>query len=439
MTDQEFERELNDMMTSDGTSKKIKKKRKKFWSKWSKKRRIITGVAAAAVTLFVVSQAFGGNKDTGMPVVTTTLAKGDIQEKLSISGPVSGTDSAEVVSKLHAKILEILVKEGDQVEVGQVLARLEQTDVEKEVDIAQNAYDLALANQEEAQRQAENGYAKALQDQAACQADYERKALLHQSGDVPLVDLEAAKNAWEDAKRQVSSFTLEKGRAVANKSYSLQVKNAEFELEQKKKQLTETEIISPIAGTVVRVNSRVGRFADMVDDDKPLFAIDNLEKLEMRIKVSEYSIGKVKEGQPVQISADILDGKEEEGIITAISPTGEEKGGGSSERVIPITVQISSADTGLIAGITAKAEIILNEAYDTWVVPVSAVIQKPDGLYIATVENQIIKMIPVETGVESDIQIEVKGEGLKEGLSYLATPDISMEDGTPVTVAPVQQ
>ena len=89
---------------------------------------------------------------------------------------------------------------------------------------------------------------------------------------------------------------------------------------------------SPIDGTVVRVNSRVGRFADMVDDDKPLFAIDNLDNLEMKISVSEYSIGKVKLGQEAEITADILNGQTERGVITAISPTGEEKGGGSTER-----------------------------------------------------------------------------------------------------------
>ena len=189
---------------------------------------------------------------------------------------------------------------------------------------------------------------------------------------------------------------------------------------------------SPIAGTVVRVNSRVGRFADTVDDDKPLFAVDTLDRLEMKISVSEYSIGKVALGQKAEITADILDGAVEEGIVTAISPTGEEKGGGSTERVIPTTIQIQNPDTKLIAGITARARIVLNEAKDVWVGPVSAVISREGTDYLAAVENNVIRLIPVTLGVEGDVSVEVEGEGLSEGLVYVVSPDASMMNGTAV-------
>lgn len=188
---------------------------------------------------------------------------------------------------------------------------------------------------------------------------------------------------------------------------------------------------------MVRVNSRVGRLADTVDDDKPLFAIDNLEKLEMKINVSEYSIGKVKLGQAAEISADILNGATEEGIITSISPTGEEKGGGSTERVIPTTIQIQNPNTGLIAGITARAKIVLNRAEDAWTVPIAAVIQNDEGKFIASVENNTVKMVPVETGVEGDVSVEIKGGGLTEGLSYITAPNAALQDGMAVLATPV--
>ncbi len=443
MTDQEYEKELEELLSGDASSDKKKKKKKlrnplKGIRSWSRKRKIIPGVAAAAAALIVLPGLFGNKGAAGIPVMTQTLQKGDVEEILSISGPISGTDSAEVVSRLHAEILEILVKEGDRVEAGQVLARLDPTDVQKEVELAQNAYDLAMANQEEAKREAESGYAKALQDLAAAQRDHDRKAVLFGSGDISQAEMESARDALNDAKRHADSFTLEHGKPVEARSYALQVKNAEFELEQKKEQLEDTEVKSPISGTVVRVNSRVGRFADMVDDDKPLFAIDNLEKLEMKINVSEYSIGKVRVGQEAEISADILDGAVERGVITAISPTGEEKGGGSTERVIPTTIQIQNPDTKLIAGITARAKIVLNRAENVWTVPVSAVLTQEDGSFLAAVENGLVKLIPVETGVESDVSMEIMGEGLSESLIYIVTPDASMQDGTPVTAMPAQ-
>lgn len=100
---------------------------------------------------------------------------------------------------------------------------------------------------------------------------------------------------------------------------------------------------SPITGTVVRVNSKVGQFADKPEDEKPMFIVENLDNLEMEIAVSEYSISKVRVGQKAQIDADILNGKSEEGEVVSISPTGEEKGGGSSERVVPATIRIAEA------------------------------------------------------------------------------------------------
>ncbi len=440
MTDQEFDKELTALMVGENSPKKKKgglRRKLHFWKSWSRKKKIITGVAAAAVALLVISRIAGGNKEMAVPVMTAPLEKSDIKEVLSISGPVSGTDSAEVVSRLHAEILEIMVKEGDKVKAGQVLARLDPTDLQKEVEIAQNAYDLAVAERDEAQLAAENGYAKAVQDQRAAKLDYDRKSQLFANGDISQLEMETARDALNDASRQVRTFTLENGRAVANESYGLRIKNAEFELEKRKRDLEDTEVTSPIDGTVVRVNSRVGRLADTVDDDRPLFAIDNLEHLEMKIEVSEYSIGKVKMGQKANISADILDGETEEGIITAISPTGEMKSsGGSTERVIPTTIQIQNTDTKLIAGINARAQIVLNEATDTWVVPMGAVLDKEDGTFLAIVENNAVKLIPVERGVESDVALEVKGEALTEGFSYIINPAPSMTDGMPVTVIP---
>ena len=63
----------------------------------------------------------------GIPVAVMPLAKQDVQEKLTVSGPVSGTDSVDVVSNIHAEITAMNVKEGDTVTKGQVLAVVDST------------------------------------------------------------------------------------------------------------------------------------------------------------------------------------------------------------------------------------------------------------------------------------------------------------------------
>ena len=106
--------------------------------------------------------------------------------------------------------------------------------------------------------------------------------------------------------------------------------------------------------------------------------------------------------------------------------------------MIPTTIQIQNSDTRLIAGITARAQIVLNESKDTWVVPMGALMEKEGQTFLASVENNVVKMIPVETGGESDVEVEVKGEGLTEETTYITSPMAFLEDGMAVTVSPMQ-
>lgn len=449
LDDEAFEAELEALMKEDHSGKKKKKEKPvkvKEESKpsgtrkpWSRKRKIITALGIVVVLLLLFNALKGGKTPPQQMVLTTPVIRGDVSEMLSVSGPVSGTDSVDVVSNLHAEVLEILVKEGDKVKKDQLIASVDSTDIQKEVDIAQNTYNLAVSTYGEQQIAAENGYAKATQDYQAAKSEFDRTNVLFQAGSVSQLELETIQNRLNDASRQLRTFTLKDGKPVANESFALQVKSAEFELEKKYTALENTKVKSPIDGTVVRVNAKVGRFADTIEDDKPMFIIENLELLEMKINVSEYSIGKIQVGQMAEISADILGGETITGQITAISPTGEEKGGGSTERVIPTTIRIEEQKSKLIAGITAKAQIVLSEAKDTLIVPIASLIAKEDGTYLAVVKDNVIQMVRVETGVESDIQIEVtapEGSVLEEGMNIVANPNAGMTDGMQVAVMP---
>ncbi len=392
-----------------------------------KKKRIEAVLAVAAAVCLAVRCTAGGSTLSQVP--SMALAKGDVVSSLSLTGPVSGTDSADVVSNLHSEVLEIRVKEGDTVEKGQVLAVIDRTDAQKEVDVAQNAYDLAVSEYNESLRDTKIGYEKAKQDYSTASLNYERNKTLFEAGAISSAEFEAVGNALSDARRAVEGYRMENGQAVPDESYELKVKAAQFELDQKKRDLEDTEVKSPISGTVVRVNSKVGQFADKPEDEKPMFIIENLAQLEMELQISEYSVGDVSVGLPVDITADILNGKTVTGTITSISPTGEEKtGSASTERVVPATVSIDKADSGLIAGITARASIVTERAEDVFKVPSSAVRTGEDGSSQIAVLKEgtgIVHFVSVDTGVESDLETEIIpiGEELTEGMTLLLTPD----------------
>ena len=265
--DQEFDREVARLMAEepDGKQKKGRKKTssagKKNRKKWSTRRKVVTVLGAAAL-LFIAWKASAGKKEPPAPAVPVmVLQPGTVQNRLTTNGPVSGTDSADVVSNLHAEVLELKVKEGDQVEKDQVLAIVDSDDLLKEVEMAQNEYDLAVANRNKQQKDAENGYARAAQNLQTAKAALDRTTILVQGGSEPLVNLENAQNAYADALRELSSFHLVGGKPAADESFDLQIKNAAFALEKRREALENAQVKSPIAGTVTRVNTKVGQFA----------------------------------------------------------------------------------------------------------------------------------------------------------------------------------
>ena len=412
---EEFDKELEALLTGKEEKKKTHKK------------KIMVAVAALAILGIAGMKLFNGGTDMIRVGDTVRPVRNTIQNRLTVTGPVSGTDSVDVVSNLHAEILEIPVKEGDKVIKGQTLAVLDDSDVKREAEIARNDYDLAVSTCNEKNKEARNGYAKAVQDLKTAQDNYNRTKALYDGGSVPLVDLETAENGLHDAERE---------KDVADDSYRLQIEKAKFDYEKAKEQLDNTVLKAPIDGTVVRVNTKVGRFADKMENDAPLFVIENLDNLELEIKVSEYSIGKVEVGQEAEITADILNGEPVYGKVASISPTGEEKGGGSSERVIPTKIQITDNNTKLIAGITARASIILEESEDALTVPVSAVFEKDGNNYIQEITDGAVSWIPVDIGVEGDVDMEIipaDGKTLDETSVLIASPGEQYAEGMAVT------
>ena len=413
-------------------------------------RRLLVLLLLLAAALTAGKIFLAGEKKSAPFVETAALSAQDITESLTVTGPVEGTDSVDVTSSLHAKVTELNVKEGDRVTAGEtILARLDTTELAKEVEASQGNYDLAVAQRDEKVKTDNESYQKAIQDLNAAQTEYNRQAALAQTGDISQAELEKAQNALNDAGRTAASFQVKNGKVQPDRSAEIQISNASLALRQAQDKLKDAVITAPISGTVTRVNTKVGQFADDLQDKKPMITIENLDELQMEIQVSEYSIGKVVPGQPVRITADIL-GKDHfvQGEVVSISPTGEEKGNGSTERVIPTKIRITEPDTALIAGITAKAQIELDKAENAWVVPISAVGDDGTGQAVlqfaekdSATGKYFLHSVLVKTGLESDINVEIAGtvrkedaHFLAEGSLYLPAYQAGFADGTEVSV-----
>jgi RND family efflux transporter MFP subunit len=199
------------------------------------------------------------------------------------------------------------------------------------------------------------------------------------------------------------------------------------------------DIKSPIGGIVTRVNVNVGRYASDTERGQAMFVIEDLDNLQMKVMISEYDISKIKVGQTARITADVLGNDSVTGVVSKISPSGEAKDATSTEKVIPVDIDIDKGDKTLIAGVNARATILIDRQEDVTVVSIDAVAQDPEtgqDMVFVVDEGGILRKVPVELGLETNIYVEILGGVLKEGEQIVLAPTLDMEDGMIVTVAP---
>ena len=427
------------------------------------------GFVLAAVVLLA---AFGGYKmkqsaqvKTMAPAVTTSpITVKDLTETLSLSAPLEGTDSVDVASRLHYEVQELYVKEGDQVTKGQLIAKLDTSQIEREIAALQDNLKLLQVQYQEGEKNTDQAvalldaqledtlktrqkeYETALETKSQAERSLSQLKTLQEVGGASAEEVKEAETKLAQAQRDVDSYTVVNGQVQLTEQEKQQlentassstattaqsIQNAKNEIARKKADLADCQIVSSIDGTITRMYTKVGRFADdPTEDGKPMFVIENIDRLKMKVNVSEYDIAKVAVGQDVTVEADILAGETVHGTVTNISPTGEAKSG-SSERVIPVEITLDADTKNLIAGINAKAVIAVKEAEHALVAPVETVLDHLDGTYSVVRQNAdgSLEDIPVTLGVENVLEIQLISDQLKDGDQSVCNPTMDLLQG----------
>ncbi len=403
----------------------------------TKRKKIIIAIVAVAAVVGGVAfkmQNAQPQEPQGVPVMTITTNRKNIQEVLKQKAVLEGTESAEVVSRLHYEIEQISVKEGSRVKKGQLLAVLDSTEIQQQIAQTKGELELLTYQQQEilANRQKEYDAAVMVRDQA--KREYERQQQLLDGGVGTQVELDTAKDAFDKAERAVSDIPNENGTVILTNAEKQTKINAQQKADIQASTLNDCQIYSPITGTVTRVNTTVGRFADEMENNKPIFVIEDIDHLQMKVMISENDIDKVQVGQEVDITAEILGKDVVKGVVDRISPTGEEKNATSSERVIPVYIKVQEQNEKLIAGITAQATIKIAFAENVLVVPLEAIGELEDGttvIYTMT-EQGTVHIVPVKTGLETDLEVEVTAQELTEGQTIILNPSLALTEGMAV-------
>ncbi|MBN7773321.1 efflux RND transporter periplasmic adaptor subunit [Clostridium aminobutyricum] len=355
------------------------KEKIKFKKKWILIPAIIFIVI---VVIGVVIGPFKSSKAIGTPVSASTAETMTLEQAVSIKGTVEGTEKAQIQSTLSSEVKAVYVKEGDIVSKGQQLALLDDGSTQEQ-------------------------YNKAKIDLSELKRQYDLAKSLYEQGAKPQEEYLKAKADYESASAMMSSYDL-----------------------------TKKNITSPINGTVTRVNVTVGSNANDTENNEPMFIIEDLKNLQLKVNISEYDISKIKVGQEVGITAEMLGDQSVKGVVSRIAPSGEQKKDGT-EMVIPVVIAIEKGDSNLIAGVTAKANILIQKKENALSVPIDAVLEDVSAgkTYVFVIKKNVLHKVEVKTGLEGDFNIEIISDKVKPGDQVVLAPTYSLTDGMPVTVS----
>ena len=165
-----------------------------------------------------------------------------------------------------------------------------------------------------------------------------------------------------------------------------------------------------------------------------MFVIEDESATYLSAKVGEYDISKVKEGQQVKITSNVLDKDSITGVVERISPTAEQKIN-STSMVVPVKILVTQPDSRLITGVDAKGTITISTKNDIFVASFDSIGIDDDKNYIYTVENGSLKKIYVTQGLDSDFNVEIISNELKEGMPIVSPIEETYTDGMKVNIA----
>ncbi|OPX23819.1 MAG: hypothetical protein B1H03_00345 [Planctomycetales bacterium 4484_113] len=404
------------------------------------KRILLLVLAVVIIAAFVfwrvsVSREAGGDSSSKTKGSSDyeEVKYGDLTLTVEGTGIVEPRTTARVKSEATGIVEELYIKEGDEVEKGDLIARLDQedqklrlqkavlaekqaklryervkqTDLPKQITVAQARVDelkLSLTNAEDrlgrVKQLATRGYAS---DQEVEDA---QKAV-----DLFRVQLDEAETSLELLKGTDYAQTMEAAR--------LSWEQSKVDLAQARKALGDATIVSPIDGTVlakyVEEGDTVISSSQGFTEGTTICTVADLHEVQVRGSIDEVDIGTVEVGQKAELTVDPYPDRVYEGTVTNIFPQGEKQPGGLT--TFTVMISVANEDRSLLANMTAAIKIKTKTIEHVLLVPFAAIRPgEKEGEMVVFVrqERGIPKKTVVKLGVTDYENYEVL-EGLQEG------------------------
>jgi HlyD family secretion protein len=380
---------------------------------------LVVVLIAAAALFFGLRNLRAANQNSLYQ--TVVIERGTLTATIGATGTVRANQTANLAWQTSGVVLEVLVQPGDQVEAGQVLARLDPASLPQNLILAQadlvNARRALenLQNSGTAAAQAELAYYQALDARDAAQTRYDILVSTYGENSTARPLLQARANlALAEARLADAEREYERLR---NGPDADDIVAAEARLRAAEAALRAGQITAPFAGTVT---SAIPLPGDLVSPGLVAFRVDDLSRLLVDVQLSEVDINSVEVGQPVLVTLDAAIGHEYHGRVVQVAQAGTVAAGTVN---FAVTVELTDADARIRPGMTAAVTITIRQLDDVLLVPNRAVrlVEGQRVVYVLRPGGQVERVL-ITLGASSDMMSEVIAGDLQAGDTVILNP-----------------
>ena len=400
----------------------------------TKTKRALGAVVAVAAIGGIVAANVIREKRSRTEVETGVVETHDLVQVVTASGEVRPKRYVNVGANVSGRIVELRVEEGDAVEEGQVLAKIESERYEAGERQSQAA--VAAARAELQRAEADLDGAKLAFDRAKTMQ--EDKLISQQTFDQAEADFKMKTAGVEAARRRVAQL--------------------QAQLDSTQDELHKTTVYSPMSGVVTSLPKEQGEMVIGAMSFNPtvLMTVADLSIMEAEVMVDETDIRNLTIGQKAIVEVDALEGLEIEGEVTEIGASAIVRGTdgtqaqaqlgantGNQPKDFKVKIVLKDPPPNLRPGLNASADITTATREGVLAVPIQSVVvrevdeegnvveagaaaseddedrpsarkrgEEKDGVFV--VQDQKAVFTPVKTGIMGDTEIEIT-EGLEEG------------------------
>ena len=386
---------------------------------------VVVGVVGAGVALTQTSlgetlKARLERQEEAATVRLETVGRSNVTRSVSAPGLVEPRTKVEISAQVSARIVALPFEEGDIVRAGEVVVRLDSEDLTARLEAAR-----ARLKAQEARFRGSKA------DLAVALSDFGRKRELHDTGDISDVAYEQSENRYNQAVASVEMATAD-------------VEIARAQIIEAERNLANAVISSPIDGVITTLNAEVGELVvvgTLNNAGSIILEIADLSDMLLMARVDESNIAEVRAAQEATV---YVNAYRDEPFFGAVERVGLERRrwtDGTYYYEAEIKLE-DNADRPLLSGLSATAEITVQELRDVLVVPSQAVLDrridelpKPtvDGAegivdkrktfasVVYVIEEGKAKAVPVSVG-PSDLAETVILAGIDEGDRVITGP-----------------